>query len=71
MINVTREWLEKEAEAVITNTLDDFLFYIQEYGNSFGYLEIAEIFSKTYNKIVTQVTKEIQEENENSFTEED
>lgn len=62
MVNVTKEWLEKEAKAVITNTLDDFLFYIQEYGDSFSYLEIAEIFSKTYNKIVTQVAKEIQED---------
>lgn len=71
MVNVTREWLEKEAEAVITNTLDDFLFYIEEYGNSFGYLEIAEIFSKIYNKEVTRVAKELQEEYENGLIEEE
>lgn len=67
MINPTKEWLIGEAEGVAESVIDDILFYMQEYGGEkFTYSEIAEIFSDAYNKLIKQITKDFEEdENEN------
>lgn len=63
MINPTKEWLIGEAEAVADSTVDDILFYMQEYGGEkFTYSEIAEIFSNAYSKLIKQIAKEMEEE---------
>jgi hypothetical protein len=67
MINPTKEWLMGEAEAVAESAIDDILFYMQEYGGeNFTYSEIAEIFSDAYSKLIKQIAKDFEEdENEN------
>lgn len=65
MINPTKEWLMGEAEAVAESAIDDILFYMQEYGGEkFTYSEIAEIFSNAYSKLIKQIAKEMEEEEE-------
>ena len=64
MINPTKEWLMGEAEAVADFAVDDILFYMQEYGKNFTYSEIAKIFSNAYNKMITQMAKEMEENEE-------
>lgn len=67
MINPTKEWLIGEADAVAESAVDDILFYMQEYGGEkFTYSEIAEIFSDAYSKLIKQIAKDFEEdENEN------
>lgn len=63
MINPTKEWLIGEAEAVADSAIDDILFYMQEYGGEkFTYSEIAEIFSNAYNKLIKQMAKDFEED---------
>ena len=63
MINPTKEWLISEAEAVAESTVDDILFYMQEYGGEkFTYSEIAEIFSKAYSELTKQMAKDFEAE---------
>lgn len=65
MINPTKEWLIGEAEAVADSAIDDILFYMQEYGGEkFTYSEIAEIFLDAYSKLIKQMAKEMEEEDE-------
>ena len=65
MKNLTKEWLMKEAEATInTSFIDSLLFYMQEYREYFSYLEIAEIFSQTVDKMAKKVAEEMQENDE-------
>lgn len=65
MINPTKEWLMGEAEAVAESAIDDILFYMQEYGGEkFTYSEIAKIFSDAYSKLIKQIAKEMEEEEE-------
>jgi hypothetical protein len=64
MVNPTKEWFVGEAEAVAESAIDDILFYMQEYRNNFTYSEIAEIFSNAYSKMVKQIAKEMEEEEE-------
>ena len=62
MINPTKEWLINEAKAIAESTIDDILFYMQEYGGEkFTYSEIAEIFSNVYSKLIKQIAKEMEE----------
>ena len=63
-MEVTREWLEEEAEAVAENNLDTLLFYMQEFREYFSCSEVAKIFSDAYTKLAEKVAKEIEEEEE-------
>lgn len=63
MINPTKEWLMREAEATADSAVDDILFYMEEYGGEkFTYSEIAKIFSDAYSKLIKQIAKEMEEE---------
>lgn len=63
MINLTKEWLIGEAEGVAESVIDDILFYMQEYGGEkFTYSEIAEIFSDAYSKLIKQIAKDFEED---------
>ena len=63
MINPTKEWLISEAEAVADSAVDDVLFYMQEYGGEkFTYSEIAKIFLDTYSKLIKQMAKDFEED---------
>lgn len=63
MINPTKEWLMGEAEAVAESVIDDILFYMQEYGGEkFTYSEIAKIFSDAYSKLIKQIAKDFEED---------
>lgn len=57
----TKEWFREEAHGVAQNTLDDITFYMAEYGEAFSYLEIAEIFSDVFNKMIKSVAEEMKE----------
>lgn len=60
----TKEWLERQAKIIADSSIDDILFYMQEYRDYFSYLEIAEIFSNAYDKMVRQIAKEMKESDE-------
>lgn len=65
MKNPTKEWLTKEIKGTLEfSVLDDIIQYMYEYRDDFSYLEIAEIFSQTVDKMAKKVAEEMQENDE-------
>ena len=61
----TKEWLTKEIKKALEwSVLDDIIDYMYEYREDFSYLEIAEIFSQTVDKMAKKVAEEMQENDE-------
>ena len=61
----TKEWLTEEIKGTLENcVLDHIISYMYEYRNDFSYLEIAEIFSNAYSKLIKQIAKKMEEEEE-------
>ena len=62
MKKLTKEWLAEEIKKALEwSVLDDIIDYMYEYREDFSYLEIAEIFSQTVDKMAKKVAKEMQE----------
>ena len=58
----TKEWLTEEIKKALEwSVLDDIIDYMYEYREDFSYLEIAEIFSQTVDKMAKKVAEEMQE----------
>ena len=61
----TKEWLTEEIKKALEwSVLDDIIDYMSEYREDFSYLEIAEIFSQTVDKMAKKVAEEMQENDE-------
>ena len=61
----TKEWLTEEIKKALEwSVLDDIIDYMYEYREDFSYLEIAEIFSQTVDKMAKKVAEEMQENDE-------
>ena len=52
---------EEIKKALEWSVLDDIIDYMYEYREDFSYLEIAEIFSQTVDKMAKKVAEEMQE----------
>ena len=58
---MTEKELRREARMTIENAIDEILFYMTEYKDDVAPKRIAEIFTEEYTKIIQQVAKEIEE----------
>lgn len=56
--------ITEEATAVVSNYVDDMLYYLTEYGKDLGYKKIADIFAVAYTKMVKTLAEELAEEME-------
>ena len=54
----------EEATAVVSNYVDDIIFYLTEYGEDLGYKKIADIFAVAYIKMAKTLAEEIKEKTE-------
>ena len=59
---MTEKELHREAKITIENTIDEILFYMTEYRDDIAPRKIAEIFIEEYVKIIQQVAKEFEED---------
>lgn len=52
--------ITEEATAVVSNYVDDIVYYLTEYGEDLGYKKIADIFAKAYTKTIKTLAKEME-----------
>ena len=65
---MTEKELHREAKITIENTIDEILFYMTEYRDDIAPRKIAEIFIEEYVKIIQQVAKEFEEDEDQGLT---
>jgi hypothetical protein len=54
----------QEAQGVVSNYVDDMLFYLQEKSEEIGYDGVADAFISAYKIMVHQLVRELKEADE-------